>query len=174
MYITNDFLKLTTDELSNYTAKGFALCYVETSAQLSITNKYEEYSHRGLRMFFTDADLSKQWGDDWDDAPYNLNAGWPDDKTFTSDGKDGWIKHEHTILVLNVTLPNEHYPQLPEDWHYNVPFTVEMINQGACAWIFFGAECKPIYAGATPLDVFEKIGRWMHECPEIGDETGEC
>ena len=34
MYIYNDFLKLKTSELSDYSARGFALCYVETNDHL--------------------------------------------------------------------------------------------------------------------------------------------
>ena len=173
MYIKKDFLKLKTDELSDYTAKGFALCYVETCERLDIRDEHDDRTHIGLRLFFTDADLSNQWGDDWNDAPYDCNAGWPYDDTHTADGKGGWIKHDHTILVMNVTLEGGHDITLPEYYGYNTPFTVEMINQGACAWMFFGKECKPIYAGATPLDVFERIGKWMHECPEIKDEYDE-
>ena len=41
---------------------------------------------------------------------------------------------------------------------------------GTCNWMFFGKECKPIYAGATPLDVFERIGKWMKPCPELPDD----
>ena len=36
------------------------LCYVE-----------------GNIAYFTTQDLDKQWGDDWDDAPYEHNAGLP-------------------------------------------------------------------------------------------------
>lgn len=36
------------------------LCYVESN-----------------QAYFTTQDLSKQWGDDWNDAPYELNAGLP-------------------------------------------------------------------------------------------------
>lgn len=174
MYIKNDFLKLNTDELTDYTAKGFALCYVERCDRLDITDEHDYSTHIGYRLFFTDADLSDQWGDDWDDAPYDCNAGWPYDDTHTADGNGGWIKHEHTILVLNVTISVEHAPTIPAEYGgYNSSFSVEMINQGACAWMFFGKDCKPIHAGATPLDVFERIGKWMHECPEIKDEYDE-
>lgn len=166
MYIKKDFLKLTTDELSDYTAKGFALCYVERCDRLDILDKDEETTHSGWRLFFTEADLKKQWGDDWDDAPYECNAGWPYDNTSYKDKDGKWQYVKHTVLVLNISIDNKHYPTTPEDYGYNSPFCVENINLGACAWMFFGKQCEPIYAGATPLDVFEKIGKWLAPCPE--------
>ena len=173
MYIKNDFLKLKLDELADYAVKGFGLCYVERCERLDINDEQGNRTHVGLRLFFTNADLKEQWGDDWNDAPYDCNAGWPYDDTHTPDGKGGWIKHEHTILVLNVSLAVEHWPTLPEEYGYNSPFTVENINLGACAWMFFGKDCKPINAGDTVLDVFERIGTWMAPCPEISDEYDE-
>ena len=175
MYVKKDFLKLKTDELTDYTAKGFALCYVEKCERLDINDEHDDRTHVGLRLFFTNADLKDQWGDDWNDAPYDCNAGWPYDDTHTADGNGGWIKHEHTILVLNVSLSHELWMEMPEDFGgYCSVFSVDSINEGACAWLFFHKEAKPIYAGATPLDVLERIGKWMHECPVISDEYDEC
>lgn len=174
MYIKKDFLRLKTDELSDYTAKGFALCYVERCELLDIQDKDNETTHSGFRLFFTEADLEKQWGDDWDDVPYECNAEWPYDDT-SYKGKDGkWHHTKHTILLLNICIDNKHCPVTPEDYYgYNSPFSVENINLGACAWMFFGKDCKPIYAGATPLDVFERIGKWLVPCPFITDEYDE-
>lgn len=173
MYIKQDFLSLKTSELSDYSARGFALCYIETCDRLDICDEHDDCTHRGLRLFFTEADLSKQWGDDWNDAPYDCNAGWPYDGISHKDKDGKWQHTKHTILVLNVSLEVGHDLTLPEFYGYNTPFSVETINQGACAWMFFGKECKPIYAGATPLDVFERIGKWMTTCPAIGDEYDE-
>lgn len=41
MYIYNDFLKLKTSELSDYSARGFALCYVETNDHLDIKDEHD-------------------------------------------------------------------------------------------------------------------------------------
>lgn len=174
MYIKKDFLRLKTDELSDYTAKGFALCYVERCELLDIQDKDNETTHSGFRLFFTEADLEKQWGDDWDDAPYDCNAGWPYDDTSYKDKDGKWQHTKHTILVLNISIDNKHCPVTPEEYgYYNSPFCVDTVNQGACAWMFFGKDCKPIYAGATPLDVFERIGKWLVPCPFITDEYDE-
>ena len=174
MYIKKDFLSLKVDEISAYTAKGFALCYIERCDRLDIRDEHDDLVAYGLRLFFTEADLSKQWGDDWDDAPYNCNAGRPYDVTDYKDKDGKWNQTRHTILVLNISIDNKHCPTMPEEYGgYNSLFSVETINQGACAWMFFGKDCEPIYAGATPLDVFERIGKWLAPCPSISDEYDE-
>ena len=90
MYIKKDFLQLKLDELVEL--NHFQLCYVERCSQLDIRDKDEERTHQGLRLFFTNADLTKQWGDDWNDAPYDCNAGWPYDDTSTQDEDGKWRK----------------------------------------------------------------------------------
>lgn len=42
-------------------------------------------------LFFTSAPLAAQWGDDWNDAPYEHNAGTPYPDHWV-DGPDGRIK----------------------------------------------------------------------------------
>lgn len=171
MYIKKDFLQLKLDELVEL--NHFQLCYVEKCSQLDIRDKDEERTHQGLRLFFTNADLTNQWGDDWNDAPYDCNAGWPYDDTSTKDDEGKWHHTKHTIIVLNVTISMEHYVTLPEEYGYNSPFTVENINLGAVAWMFFGRDCKPIYAGDSPLTVYERIGDWLAPCPQISYEYDE-
>lgn len=166
MYTYRDFLKMTADELADYTARGFQLCYVDRCEQLD-TDDEDGYSlTKGLRMFFTEIELERQWGDDWNDAPYHCNAEWPYDDAKGDDGK--YVKHE--ILVANVAYDIEHAPELPEDFAYNSPYSVEAINYGAAAWLYFGNQCRAIQAGASPLDIVERTGRWMKPCPEISEE----
>lgn len=43
---------------------NFKLCYIESSGS-------------GGTAYFTTNDLDRQWGDDWNDAPYEHNAGSP-------------------------------------------------------------------------------------------------
>lgn len=170
MYIQEDFLQVLTHLLAEDTAKEFALCYVQRCPTLDICDK-GKCTYIGLRLFFTDADLSEQWGDDWDDAPYEHNAGWPYDCICYKDKNGKWQQKPHQILVLNVSLKQSCNFVLPEDYGCNSPFSVETINQGACAWMFFGKKCKPIYAGATPAEVFERIGKWMMLCPETNNKS---
>jgi hypothetical protein len=56
MYIYNDFLKLKTSELSDYSARGFALCYIETNDHLDIKDEHDDTVAYGMRLFFTEAD----------------------------------------------------------------------------------------------------------------------
>ena len=125
-------------------------------------------------LYFTN-DLENQWGDDWDDAPYEYNAEIPyDDKT--------------NIIVIPVTLmysfltnldgdnddydklfakcPNYHYCDLrfPKDWGgINSPFCVDDINGGAVAWIYatlsktYMKKHIAVHAGENPESVINKI-----------------
>ena len=77
MYIKKDFLALTADELTDYTARDFKLCYVDTCEKLDLRDDNGERSAIGLRLMFTPIDLKEQWGDDWNDAPYDCNATSP-------------------------------------------------------------------------------------------------
>lgn len=74
-------------------------------------------------LYFT-SNLAKQWGDDWNDAPYDCNAGEPyDDKC--------------TVIRVPVCLDCEKYfVKLPLDYGYNCPFSVQDINAQAVAWIY--------------------------------------
>lgn len=48
--------------------------------------------------YFTTQELSEQWGDDWDDAPYEHNAGRPYapyvERDYNDDGTPKWEIHE--------------------------------------------------------------------------------
>jgi hypothetical protein len=70
--------------------------------------------------YFTTQELGKQWGDDWNDAPYEHNAGPP----YTG---DGW---EIRKVAIDAELST------PRDGYTNSPFSVEQINGGAIAWLY--------------------------------------
>ena len=72
--------------------------------------------------YFTTQPLNKQWGDDWNDAPYEHNSGTP-----YGPYKDGekWEIHELRFAGLDE----------PCDGYSNSPYSVEMINGGAVAWL---------------------------------------
>ncbi len=94
------------------------LCYVE-----------------GSWAYFTHKSLAEQWGDDWDDAPYEHNAGSPYDDD-----------EANIILVAFRGL------QSPEDYcGANSPYSVQMINRGAVAWLTdrWGDSGVNIPAGVT-------------------------
>ena len=113
--------------------------------------------------YFTDLDnLQEQWGDDWNDAPYEHNAGWH---------YDSIRKDEHTILKIPFAVVSEnnngsnHWVKFPCDYGCgNSPFSVEEINAGAVPWIFVSyynmAKNKKflaINAGINPLEFINEL-----------------
>lgn len=109
--------------------------------------------------YFTTKPLEKQWGDDWDDAPYEHNAGIPyDDITYGKDenGKSFIESREDFVIYKVYFTPKHDYVRMPEDYGFggNSPFCVDDINKGAVAWLFNG-DCG--IQGGTTLPEFLKI-----------------
>lgn len=96
----------------------------------------------GMWAYFTTKELSEQWGDDWNDAPYELNAGTPYDPTmfhyadgrqeknprdWNEDGTPKW----HIVKVAwegPFETPVEVYSP-------NSNFSVQDINAGMTPWL---------------------------------------
>lgn len=153
------------------------LSYEEYNA---VSWKYPEYrmedlpnpeyieGEQEMYAYFTPIDLSKQWGDDWDDAPYEHNAGIPyDDIISETKEKDGVLyvvnREYYDIIQIPFVIKSINY-KLPNDYGYNSPFSVDMINGGAVAWIFDYAYRKrenmtSIYAGCTIYEFIQKLKR---------------
>ena len=120
-------------------------------------NEYKLCYVDGNFAYFTSAPLARQWGDDWDDAPYEHNAGRPyEDHYPTKDSKER-VPHE----VLKVAWTADYVA--PSENHVNSPWSVQAINKGAVAWlipnVWRGDEADkfdPIPAG-TGLADFVKI-----------------
>jgi len=91
--------------------------------------------------YFTHKPLSEQWGDDWDDAPYEHNAGSP---------------YGATVRVAFYADMDR-----PCDNQFNSPYSVERINQGVVPWLVTSKySSKPlvtIFAGCTLKDFIAKI-----------------
>ena len=87
---------------------------------------------RNSKAFFTTQKLEKQWGDDWDDAPYEHNAGEP----YTG---EGW---KILKIFFEVDLMNE-----PCDNYANSPYSVEAINKKTIPWL--SSDSISIWAGTT-------------------------
>lgn len=93
--------------------------------------------------YFTDQPLDKQWGDDWNDAPYEHNAGEP---YCHDDGR-----------IIKVA----YYAELvtPCDGLLNSIFSVQAINAGQIAWLrtnSWSSKQIAIPAGTT-LATFRKL-----------------
>ena len=115
------------------------------------------YIDQHKRAYFTTQALSKQWGDDWNDAPYEQNAEIP--------YEDRYDPPKWKITVVAYQHPK-----------YETPadgvgcYSVEMINQKNVAWlaaVWSSREeaLEPIFAG-TPLSQFLQIIR------ETGGKAG--
>lgn len=124
-----------------------------------------------LYAYFTPISLDKQWGDDWDDAPYEYNAEPPYDDSYIGKGENR-KRVEHEILKVPFFLPEGGwYLKFPKDYGGgNSPFCVRDINGGAAAWIYYsGKEGKSnkgsisIYAGDNPYKFMEKVLK-MQKC----------
>lgn len=107
--------------------KEYKLCYIDEN-----------------KAWFTD-DFENQWGDDWNDRPYECNAGEPYDSWY-KDGKKHKINHK--TLYFETT-----------EWETKPcnmgSFSVEDINKKAVAWIH--TDDFNILAGTTYEDFIEII-----------------
>lgn len=118
--------------------KEYKLCYVD-----------------GQKAWFTD-NFEKQWGDDWNDKPYECNAGEPYNSwsELIEDNEDIFKrKYKHHQIKLK-TLYFE-----TNDWSEQKPcdmgrFSVEDINKGTIAWVH--TDKFNILAG-TEIEEFIKI-----------------
>ncbi len=97
--------------------------------------------------YFTNIPLSEQTGDDWNDAPYEHNAGEP-----YYDSKDQIIK-----------VVYEGYINTPCYGTDNSPYSVDMINEKCVAWLmgfsFNEKKYIPIFAGSSIKEFIDKIER---------------
>lgn len=116
--------------------------------------KYKLCYIDGNKAWFTD-NFEKQWGDDWNDKPYDCNAGYPYESwsELIEDNPDIWKrKWKHHQIKLK-TLYFETKDWCEKQPHEMGSFSVEEINKGAVAWIY--TDKYSIYAG-TEMDNFIK------------------
>lgn len=86
----------------------------------------------GPWAYFTSGDLAKQWGDDWDDAPYEHNAGTPYHDISTKNADGTWTSEPVTITKVAWSGPFE----TPADRSgLNSRYSVRDINRGDVAWL---------------------------------------
>ena len=100
--------------------------------------------------YFTTQALDKQWGDDWDDAPYEHNAGEP---------YESWKKGETPWKIVKVAFEGD-FTQ-PCDSFINSSCSVQMINKGGIAWLrspSYGPLKVVIHAGTTLAEFKRLVG----------------
>lgn len=125
--------------------KDYKLCYID-----------------GPWAFFTTQPLDKQWGDDWNDVPYEHNAGRPYEPR--KDG-DSWE-------ISKVAFDCDDLDQ-PSDQHCNSPYSVQDINAHAVAWLtpnkWAPKGSEPIRAGASVAEFKALVIRAGGEVYERGE-----
>ena len=89
--------------------------------------------------YFTTQPLDEQWGDDWDDAPYEHNAGEP----YTA------YRPEDDWEIIKVAFDGNLVE--PSEGSLNSFFSVKQINQKHIAWLrdIYGNSGVAIHAGTT-------------------------
>lgn len=109
------------------------------------------YIEDGL-AYFTNLELSEQWGDDWNDLPYEHNAGEP-----YFDDKD---------QIKRVAFKHYYYEEPKDKYPPNSPYSVECLNEGKAPWLSSwstrdstGEEILPIYAGISMEEFIDTIIR---------------
>lgn len=110
--------------------RDFKLCYVENNF-----------------AYFTSQPLEKQWGDDWNDAPYEHNAGTP----------YGPHREGESWEIVKIAFDGDF--ETPADIAgCNSSYSVEMINKGAIAWLTqrWSENKISIPAGTTIIE-FQKL-----------------
>lgn len=77
--------------------------------------------------WFTTQPLAEQWGDDWDDVPYEHNAGEPYEWDANTD------KDKKPWKLFKVAFDG--YFTTPDYAQNNSPYSVKMINGGVIVWL---------------------------------------
>lgn len=107
----------------------------------------------GCWAYFTTQPLADQWGDDWDDAPYEHNAGSP----YTPSDKNIAEGKSWDIVKVAFDGPFE----TPCEHHLNSPYSVLDINVGVVAWLrrsrWDSGPPVAIPAGTTLADFRRKV-----------------
>lgn len=104
------------------------------------------------RAYFTTRELSKQWGDDWNDAPYEHNASLPyppDDK------EEGQWEIIEVLFESTLVDPGERAMG-------NSVYSVEDINAGAVAWLStptWSSDPKLAIPAGTTIPEFKRLIR---------------
>jgi hypothetical protein len=132
---------------------------------------------KGAWAYFTNKEIKDQWGDDWNDAPYEHNAGepykpcWHNEpehiakrgktcqceickRDWNDDGSPKW-------RILKVAFDGNF--SAPCETRYNSPYSVEAINAKAIAWLMGNDAVSnatvAIHAGVSPSEFIDTIER---------------
>ncbi len=96
-------------------------------------------------LYFTD-NFEHQWGDDWNDEPYDCNAGDPYE--WNDEEDEDWNENHGHLRYIGIKS---------DGWlkvtgclgdPYNVRYSVEEINKGVVAWLY-SDKAGGLHGGAT-------------------------
>lgn len=138
----------------------------------------------GGNAWFTTQSLEEQWGDDWNDSPYEHNAGTPYAPCWHRQRSDCWCdvcKQDYLPdgsprwHIVHIRF-GEIDQQEPCDGHPNSPYSIQDINNRKVPWLLpprYSApvgDLEPVWAG-TPLPEFcawieQAGGSWL----PVGEE----
>lgn len=111
--------------------------------------------------YFTEKEVTEQWGDDWDDAPYEHNAGDP--YQYDYDQPEQGVENGRGIYpkisIKKVFFELPTFYKVPRSGYLNSPYSVEEINKGVIAWIW--NDDFAMFAGTTMnefINTIEKNG----------------
>lgn len=106
----------------------------------------------GNEAWFT-SDWKNQWGDDWDDRPYEHNAGTPYSHYFDENNKEHKIKLKKIYFDMYKGVVKE-----PRYGLLNSPYSVQDINSKRCPWLIIEQD-KPyyIFAGTSYTNFVKTI-----------------
>lgn len=134
----------------------YKLCYVDDDS---------EYPGGDLTLYFTELDdVTKQWGDDWDDAPYEHNAGTPyrSDYNQQEQGVENGRGIFPKINIYSVIVTGGYNILTPRSHKLNSPYTVEDINKGVVPWLTITTKNnRAVYvkAGSTLKETLKALGK---------------
>ena len=133
-------------------SKQYKLCYVRENI-----------------LFFTD-NFKNQWGDDWDDRPYECNAEEPYDRKHYPEYDDEWcVKNgKGNIRKIAFDYYDGYYIEQPKDGFYNSTYSVEDINRKDVPWLY-NEEAGALFAGATMTEA----KRWLKKAGVLWGELHE-
>jgi len=135
--LTRDDWIVRDDDRTASLLHTYKLCYVED-----------------YRAYFTTQPLLEQWGDDWNDAPYEHNAGAPYEYG-DHDRKEGRKAWDIISVFFTGNLDT------PDEGYRNSPYSVEIINKGGVPWLatpdYVAGPKVSIYAGTSLPDFMSRI-----------------
>lgn len=109
------------------------------------------------RAYFTTQPLGKQSGDDWNDAPYECNAGSPYEYRADVDNEEYEGKSPWGIASIYFEASSGYEPSYN---FYNSPYSVDVINNRLVPWLTIrksNEESVLIYAGIKYNDFIDAI-----------------